>query len=452
MSDNVQHLVLAGAAIVVLILLITKLKLHPFLALSFTALGLAFANGIGPEATVEHFETGFGNTLGGSGPTIGLGTILGGILLGTGGADRIATAFLGSRPIAWIPTAITAAALLIGMPHLFDVSFVMLVPLVYAAAKRTGSHLLWVGLPMAAGLYISHGLLPPHPSPTLAVSAYDASTGLTLLYGLIIGIPIAVLTGPVLTKVASRWFGPAPDLDKGPVPDQSANAPETLRRPVSLTLSLITVLLPPALMLIGTIGTEQTTEGTWQYTVFEACDNPVLTLLAAVVFAVFALGLRTGFTGTQLQKMTAKGLGAVGAIVLILGAGGALKEVLSATGVDQAISDYAVSWSVPPLLLAWCVAALLRICLGSATVATAAATGIVAPLMGAYPDLSPELLVLATASGAVMLSHVNDSGFWLFKEYFQLSIGQTLRTWTLMLSVQSLLSLGGIMLLSTVVS
>ncbi|GAB2811626.1 GntT/GntP/DsdX family permease [Streptomyces daliensis] len=450
MSPGLQPLLLAAAAIVVLVLLITKLKLHPFLALAFAALGLGFAGGIGPAKTVEHFETGFGDALSGTGPVIGLGTILGGILLGSGGADRIATAFIGARPVKWIPTAIAAAALLIGMPHLFDVSFVMLVPLVYAVAKRTGSHLLFVGLPMAAGLYVSHGLLPPHPSPTLAVQAYDASTGLTLFYGLIIAIPLAAVSGPLLTRFASRWFGPAPDLDKGPVPDPGP-APQDGKRPVSLALALITVLLPAALMLTGTLGTAVVDKGTWAYTLFEACDTPVLSLIAAVVFAFFALGVRSGFGLSQLQKMAGKGLGPVGSIILILGAGGALKEMLSATGVDDVISHYAVDWSVPPLVLAWAVAALLRICLGSATVATAAATGIVAPLIGAYPGLSPELLVLATASGAVMLSHVNDSGFWLFKEYFQLSIAQTFRTWTLMLSLQSVLSLGGILLLSTVV-
>lgn len=450
MSADIQHLLLAAAAIVLLVLLITKAKLHPFLALTVSALALGVANGISPAKAVEHYETGFGDALSGTGPVIGLGTLLGGILLGSGGADRIATAFIGSRPVQWIPAAITGAALLIGMPHLFDVSFVMLVPLVYAVAQRTGSHLLFVGLPMAAGLYVSHGLLPPHPSPTVAVQAYDASTGLTLLYGLIIAIPLAVVSGPLLTKVAARWFGPAPDLTQGPVPD-TGPAPEGSRRPVSLTLSLVTVLLPAALMLMGTLGTAVTDKGTWAHTLFETCDTPVISLIAAVVFAFFALGVRSGFGLGQLQKMAAKGLGPVGAIVLILGAGGALKEMLSATGVDDIISHYAIDWSIPPLLLAWGTAALLRICLGSATVATAAATGIVAPLVGAYPGLSPELLVLATASGAVMLSHVNDSGFWLFKEYFQLSVAQTFRTWTLMLSLQSVLSLGGILLLSTVI-
>lgn len=450
MSADVQHLLLGAAAVVVLVLLITKCKLHPFLALSLAALGLGLAAGISPGPTVEHYQDGFGDALKSTGPTIGLGTLLGGILLGSGAADRIATVFIGARPVKWIPTAITAAALLIGMPHLFDVSFVMLVPLVYAVAKRTGSHLLYVGLPMAAGLYVSHGLLPPHPSPTLAVSAYDASTGLTIFYGLLIGIPLAVVSGPLLTKVVSRWFGPAPDLDRGPVPTTDPE-PDNQRRPVSFTLALITVLLPPGLMLIGTLGTANTAKGTLPYAFFEACDTSVLSLLAAVVFAFFALGIRSGFGLGQLQKMAAKGLGPVGAIVLILGAGGGLKEMLTATGIDKVISDYAVDWSVPPLLLGWLVAALLRICLGSATVATAAATGIVAPLLSAYPGVSPELMVLATASGAVMLSHVNDSGFWLFKEYFQLSVAQTFRTWTLMLSLQSLLSLGGVLLLSAFV-
>ncbi|MEV1022927.1 gluconate:H+ symporter [Streptomyces sp. NPDC050264] len=450
MSTDIQHLLLGAAAVVVLVVLITKFKIHPFLALTVSALGLGLAAGIAPGATVEHFQDGFGDALASSGPTIGLGTLLGGILLGSGGADRIATVFIGARPVKWIPTAITAAALLIGMPHLFDVSFVMLVPLVYAVAKRTGSHLLYVGLPMAAGLYVSHGLLPPHPSPTLAVSAYDANTGLTIMYGLIIGIPLAIITGPLLTKFASRWFGPAPDLDRGPVP-QADFAPDSQRKPVSFALALITVLLPPGLMLIGTLGTSNTAKGTLPYAFFEACDSSVLSLLAAVVFAFFALGVRSGFGLPQLQKMAGKGLGPVGAIVLILGAGGGLKAMLTATGIDKIISDYAVDWSVPPLLLAWVVAALLRICLGSATVATAAATGIVAPLLTAYPGVSPELMVLATASGAVMLSHVNDSGFWLFKEYFQLSVSQTFRTWTLMLSLQSLLSLGGVLLLSTFV-
>lgn len=451
MSTEMQHVIMAAVAIVVLVLLITKVRLMPFLALSVAALGLGLAAGLGPGGTVDAFEKGFGDSLSDTGPIIGLGTVLGGILLGSGGADRIATFFIGARPIKWVPTAITAAALLIGMPHIFDVSFIMLVPLVYATARRTGTHLLYVGLPMAAGLYISHGLLPPHPSPTAAIGTYHANTGLTLLYGLAVGIPIAAINGPVLTRVLSRWFGPAPDLGKGgPMPEERIE-PDRPGRTVSLTYAMTTVLLPAVLMLVGTLGKGQVSGGSWAHAVFEFCDNPVLSLSIAVIFAFFALGVRSGFGLGQLRAMTSKGLGPAGTIILILGAGGALSEMLTATGVGKVISDNASHWSISPLILAWGVAALLRICLGSATVATVTAAGIMAPLMGSHAGLSPELLVLATASGAVMLSHVNDSGFWMFKEYFQLSVAQTFRTWTLMLSLQSVLSLGGVLLLGTVV-
>lgn len=438
----------SAAAIVVLILLITKLKLNPFLALTLAAIGLGMVCGLTPVKTVDAFAKGFGGALNKTGPVIGLGTLLGGILLGSGGADRIANAFIGKRPVQYAPWAICAAALLIGMPHLFDVSFIMLAPLVYTVAKRTGSHLLFIGLPLGAGLYVSHGLLPPHPAPTLAVSAYHANTGLTIFYGLLIAVPTAVICGPLFTRLASRWFGPAPDLSAGPVGARTDDA--DLRR-VSLARAIIAVLLPPALMLIGTVGMGASAKGSLAYIVFQALNDPILSLLAAVIFAFFGLGLGSGFNLAQVQKMASKGLAPLGGILLILGAGGGFKQMLSAIHLDAIIMDHASGWPVNPLVLGWAIAALLRVCVGSATVATVAATGIVAPLALVHPELSPELLVLATASGAVMLSHVNDSGFWLFKEYFQLSVAQTLRTWTLMLSLQSLIGLAGVLLIEAVI-
>lgn len=450
MNSDLTALGLAAAAVVVLILLITRLKMNPFLALTLTALGLGLVNALPPGDVVDAFKDGFGGTLGSTGTVVGLGAILGSMLLGSGGADRIADAFLGSRPVKWVPALICAAALLIGLPHLFDVSFVMLAPLVYTVARRKNVHLLHVGLPLAAGLYVSHGLLPPHPSPTAAVAAFEANTGLTIAYGLIIAVPTAVICGPLFTRFASRWFGPAPDLSLGPAPANDVE-PERAGRPVPLALALISVLLPPGLMLIGTVGMAQTAEGTAPYHVFEALNDSILSLVLAVLFAYFALGRRTGFSFGQISAMSGKALGTVGPIILVLGAGGALKSMFSATGVDKIIADYAAGWSVPVVALAWLVAALLRICLGSATVATTAATGIVAPLLAVDPTLSPELLVLAVASGSVMLSHVNDSGFWLFKEYYQLSVKQTFRTWTLMLCIQSLIGLVGVLLLDLVI-
>ncbi|WPB59223.1 gluconate:H+ symporter [Xylophilus sp. GOD-11R] len=445
MHSELTTLLMAVASIVVLILLISKLKLNPFLALTLSAIGLGLASGATPSAVVDAFAKGVGGGLNRTGPVIGLGTLLGGILLGSGGADRIANAFIGGRPVKYVPWAICAAALLIGMPHLFDVSFIMLAPLVYTVAKRTGTHLLYVGLPLAAGLYVSHGLLPPHPAPTLAVAAYGANTGLTILYGLIIAVPTAIICGPWFTRLVAPWFGPAPDLNAGPVAARETSDAELAR--VSLPASIVAVLLPPGLMLIGTLGMAYTVKGTGAYNFFSALNNPILSLLAAVIFAFFALGLRSGFSLEQVSKMASKGLAPLGAILLILGAGGGFKEMLTLVKLDALITHHASGWPVNPLILAWAIAALLRICIGSATVATVAATGIVAPLALAHPGLSPELLVLATASGAVMLSHVNDSGFWLFKEYFQLSVAQTFRTWTLMLSLQSFLGLAGVLLI-----
>lgn len=448
MHGDAVTVVMAVIAIAVLVILIARFKLSPFVALTLTAIGLGIVSGVTPEHTVDAFAKGFGGALARTGPVVGLGALLGGILIGTGGADRIANAFIGTRPIYYAPWTVCAAALLIGMPHLFDVSFIMLAPLVYTVAKRTGSHLLYIGLPLAAGLYVSHGLLPPHPAPMLAVVAYHANTGLTLAYGLLIAIPTAVICGPLFTRVIRPYFGPAPDLNTGPV---AASEPAANRPQVSLALSVASVLIPPGLMLIGTMGMAYSVKGSLAYILFQSVNDPILSLLAAVIFAFFALGVRGGFTLVDVQKMASKGLGPLGVILLILGAGGGFKQMLSAIHLDAIIVHHTAGWPVNPLILAWAIAALLRICVGSATVATVAASGIVAPLLLSHPGVSPELMVLATASGAVMLSHVNDSGFWLFKEYFQLTVAQTLRTWTLMLTLQSFVGLAGVLLLETVI-
>ncbi len=445
MKGEVATIAMAVMAIVVLIILIVRVRLNPFLALMVSAMGLGLAAGVTPEHVIDSFAKGFGGALAGTGPVVGLGAVLGGILIGTGGADRIANAFVGNRPLWLAPWTICAAALLIGMPHLFDVSFIMLAPLVYTIARRTGSHLLYIGLPVAAGLYVSHGLLPPHPAPTLAVTTYHANTGLTLLYGLTIAIPSAILCGPLFTMLARPFFGPAPDLSAGP---GGTRGTDTQESSASLPLSVLCLLIPPGLMLTGTLGMGHSVKGSAEFVVFQALNNPILSLLVAAVFAYLTLGVRGGHSLTDIQKMISKGIVPLSPILLILGAGGGFREMLTSIHLDAIIVQHSAHWSVSPLLLAWAIAALLRICVGSATVATAAASGIAAPLLLSHPGLSPELMALATASGAVMLSHVNDSGFWMFKEYFQLTIAQTLRTWTLMLSLQSLVGLAGVMLLS----
>ena len=450
MQFNIIQVAAPIAAIVLLIVLILKLKLHPFLALMVSAGFLGLISGLTPAATVQTFQKGFGGILSSTGLVVGLGSMLGGLLLDSGGADRIATTFTNLGSAKWIPTSICAAALLIGLPHLFDVSFVMLAPLTYAIAKRTGSQVLRVGIPMAAGLYVSHGLLPPHPSPTLAMAVYHADAGYTILYGLIIAIPMAIISGPLFTSAVMRLFF-ANGAGGNPFDAPLRDAPRPTGAAPPLGLVLLTILLPPGLMLLRTLGRNYLPAGGTPLQILDGIGDPIASLLIAVLFAVWSLGLRSGLNLQQLQKLLGRSLAPAAGVILIIGAGGGLKEMLVATHIGDLIAHGATQWQVNPLLLAWAVAALIRIAVGSATVATVTAAGIVAPLAAVHPEVNTALLVLATSTGSLMLSHVNDSGFWLFKEYFQLSVPETLKSWTLLVSVQSLIGLAGVMLLSALV-
>jgi GntP family gluconate:H+ symporter len=449
MQTSHYPLVAPVATLLLLILLITRLKMHPFLALILASSFLGCSAGLAPTAVVKSFERGFGSILSSVGLVVGLGTMLGGLLLESGGADRIANTFIGLGSKRWIPAATCAASLLIGLPHLFDVSFVMLVPLVYAIANRAKSPLLAIGIPMAAGLYVSHGLLPPHPSPTLALAALHADAGRTIFYGLIIAVPMAILSGPLFTAFAMRFLPvtPAEGMFNPAVHDDNREA-----RPVPpLSLVLVTVLLPPALMMIRTFGRNYVAQGSFAREMLETIGDPIVSLLIAVLFAIWSLGIKSGLSLAQIQKLLGKSVAPGAGVILILGAGGGLKEMLLATHVGDLIAHGAAHWSISPLVLGWGVAALIRIAIGSATVATATAAGIVAPIAAATPGLHIELLVLAVSSGGLMLSHLNDSGFWLFKEYFRLSVSDTLKTWTLLVSFQSLVALAMILLLNALI-
>jgi GntP family gluconate:H+ symporter len=449
MSPSLYTLIAPIIAILLLVLLITKVKLHPFLALILTAGFLGCAAGLAPTAVIKSFEKGFGGILSSVGLVVGLGTMLGGLLLESGGADRIANAFIGLGSKRWIPAAICAASLLIGLPHLFDVSFVMLVPLVYAIAHRTKSPLMAVGIPMAAGLYVSHGLLPPHPSPTLALAALHADAGRTIFFGLIVAVPMAILSGPLFTAFVMRFLPVTPG--EGLYSPAAADDKKAGRATPPLALVLITVLLPPVLMMIRTFGRNYAPTGTPMRELLETVGDPIVSLLIAVLFAIWSLGVKSGLTLPQIQKLLGKSVAPAAAVILILGAGGGLKEMLLATHIGDAIAHWATHWSISPLVLGWAVAALIRIAIGSATVATVTAAGIVAPIAAATPGVNLELLVLAVSSGGLMLSHLNDSGFWLFKEYFRLSVADTLKTWTLLVSFQSLVALGVILLINSVI-
>ncbi|ABC23935.1 GntT/GntP/DsdX family permease [Rhodospirillum rubrum] len=451
MHPDTTLILIAAASIVLLVLLVTRLKLHPFLALMVAAAFLGLASGLAPTDAVKTFQKGFGNILGSVGLVVGLGSMLGGLLLNTGGADRIANAFVGRGSTVWLPTSICAAALLIGMPHLFDVSFVMLVPLVFAIAKRTGSHLMRVGLPMAAGLYVSHGFLLPHPSPTLALAIYHGDAGRAILFGFLLAIPTAILSGPLLTSFAMRWFKDPIDITHSPIMTAAGRSDvTTLDNAPRLPVVLLTVLLPPGLMLLRTLLADHVPEGAAR-AFLDGIGNPIVSLAIAVLFAIWALGVRSGRSLGEIQKLLGKSLAPAAGVILIVGAGGGLKEMLLGTHIGDMIASGAAQWAISPLVLAWVIAALMRIAVGSATVATVTAAGLMAPVQALHPEISPELMTISVATGGLMLSHLNDSGFWLFKEYFQLTVAQTLKSWTLMVSVQSALGLAGVLLIDAVI-
>lgn len=450
MQFEISHFISLIASIAILVILITKFKFHPFLALIIAAGFLGVAAGLSPTQTIKSFEKGFGGVLGSTGLVVGLGTMLGGVMLESGAADRIANTFIRLGSVRMIPLTICIAALIIGLPHLFDVSFVMLVPLVYVIARRTRSQLLRIGIPLAAGLYVAHGLMLPHPAPTLAMTTYGADAGTCMFYGLLLAIPMVILSGPVFTHFALKVF---PDLRRQDYRQMQAkeNEQETTRQNMpSFAMSMLTILLPPILMMFKTLAKGYVEPGTVPAELLNTIGDPIVSLLIAVLFSLWALGVRSGFSMSQLQKIVGKSLGPCAAIILILGAGGGFKEMLLATNVSTLIANSAMHWNISPLLLAWVVAALIRIAIGSATVAVVTTAGIVAPL-ASHSGVNLELLVLATSTGGLMLSHVNDSGFWLFKEYFQLTVTETLKSWTLLVSFLSVLGLIFVLLLNALV-
>ncbi|EMQ2085183.1 permease DsdX [Salmonella enterica subsp. enterica] len=450
MQFETGHFISLIASIIILVFLITKFKFHPFLALIIASGFLGVAAGLSPTQTIKSFEKGFGGVLGSTGLVVGLGSMLGGMMLESGAADRIANTFIRMGSVRMIPLTICIAALIIGLPHLFDVSFVMLVPLVYVIAHRTRSQLLRIGIPLAAGLYVAHGLMVPHPAPTLAMTTYGADAGTCMFYGLLLAIPMVILSGPVFTHFALKVF---PDLrrqDYGQASPEESMEEKTCENMPSFAISILTILMPPILMMCKTLAKGYVEPKTLPAEILNTIGDPVVSLLIAVLFSLWALGVRSGYSMAQLQKIVGKNLGPCAAIILILGAGGGFKEMLMASNVSAMIASSAAHWNISPLVLAWVVAALIRIAIGSATVAVVTAAGIVAPL-ASHSGVNLELLVLATSTGGLMLSHVNDSGFWLFKEYFQLTVAETFKSWTLLVSFLSVLGLIFVLLLNAIV-
>ena len=437
--------VLAGIAVIVL--LITKFKLHAFLSLTIGSLALGAIAGAPLDKVLLSFSAGLGSTVAGVGVLIALGAILGKMLADSGGADQIVDTILAKAGGRSMPWAMVLIASVIGLPLFFEVGIVLLIPVVLMVAKRGNYSLMRIGIPALAGLSVMHGLVPPHPGPLVAIDAVGADLGITLALGVLVAIPTVIIAGPVFSKYAARWVDvPAPE---NMIPQRASD--ELDKRP-GFGATLFTVLLPVILMLAkALVDIVVDDPENMVQRIFDVVGAPMIALLASVLVGIFTLLRPAGFSKERISPLVEKGLMPIAGILLIVGAGGGFKQTLIDTGVGQMILDISEDWSIPALLLAWLIAVAIRLATGSATVATVSAAGLVAPLAADMSTTHAALLVLAIGAGSLFFSHVNDAGFWLVKEYFGLSVGQNLKTWSVMECIISVVAGGIVLLLSLVI-
>lgn len=440
-------LVYAALSIIALILLIARYRLNPFITLTLVSLGLGLMAGIPAKDVVFVYEAGVGKTLGHIALVVALGTMLGKMMAESGGAEQIARTMIrwfGEKNVHW---AMVFIAFLVGFPIFFEVGFVLLIPIAFNVARRTGTSMLLVGLPMVAGLSVVHGLVPPHPAAMIAVGEYQANVGRTIFYALLVGIPTAIIAGPIFAK----WIAPKIHLPAhNPLEEQFIHTDSERQLP-GFGITLATILLPVVLMLLGGWADLIAERGTRLNDFLLFIGNSVVALLIATLVSFYTLGLARGFNRDSILKFSHDCLAPTAGITLLVGAGGGLNRILVEAGIAKEIVAVSSAMALTPLMMGWLVAALMRIATGSATVAMSTAAGIVAPiaLAAGYPH--PELLVIATGAGSLILSHVNDGGFWLIKEYFNMTVTQTLKTWTVLETIISFVALGFVLLLAAVI-
>jgi GntP family gluconate:H+ symporter len=452
-------LVLSGLSIALLLLLIIKLKVEPFIALLVVGLLVALAAGLPVEQIVGSaqkssgslLEGGFGGILGHIAAIIGLGTLLGAILEASGGAEVLTRTLLRAFGEKRAPLAMGLSGLIFGVPVFFDIGIFVLAPLVYVAAKRGGRSIVLYGMPLLAGLSVMHAFMPPHPGPVAAAGLLHVSLGWIIIMGLACAIP-AWFIGGVLY---SSWIGKRVDV---PVPDEMLAAAEkdgdaTERNEPPLWLVAVIIGIPLVLILTGTFGSILLPKGSVSLGAATFFGTPAVALTIAVLLAFWLLGFRRGMTREQVTEMAAASLRPVAMILLVVGAGGFFGAVLSATGVGKVLATSLAAAGLPVIALSYVISCGLRIAQGSATVAIVTTTGIVAPVVADLKYSQPQLalVVMAIAAGSIIASHVNDGGFWIVSRYFGLSVKETLQTWTVLETILSVVGFGMAALLSLVV-
>lgn len=475
----------ALVGIVALVLLITQFSLHPFLALTIGSLLVAAVAGMSMGDAVAAFSDGFGSTAASVGTLIALGAMFGKLLADSGGADRLVDTIVSRSGPRTLPWSMAAVGALVGLPMFFEIGLVILMPVIFLVARRAQVSLIAVGIPALAGLSAMHGLVPPHPGPLAAIGILDADLGITLVLGVLVSIPVVVLAGPLFATLAARWVDVSPPAlfespvaagsttasaasagsagtgagaDAGPGAGAGAGAgagrdvPDggPTRRP-GFAATLFTVLLPVVLMMGKAVGDIAAPEGNPVRAALDFVGTPLVALLLSVLVAMATLGTGSGMNRAGIMGSLERSLPAIAGIVLIVAAGGGFKQTLVDTGIGAMIAGWATGAGISALVLGWLVAVAIRLATGSATVATVTAAGILVPLLPTLDPAQTSLLVLAIGAGSLFFSHVNDAGFWLVKEYFGLTVGQNIRTWSIMETVISVSGLVLVLLIDLVI-
>jgi len=415
-------------------------KISPFISLLIVAIATGLCLGMPAADLLKSIEKGVGSTLGGLALILCLGAVLGKILEASGAAEKITISLINRFGLKKIQWAVMLTGFLIGLPLYYNAGFVILVPLVFMLVRKTGLPLLYVAIPMAAALSTTHCFLPPHPGPVVLVNAFGADMGKVLIYGIIIAIPAVIVAGPILGRFL-KGIHSAEQTAVVPVPTASA-LPNAFP-------SFMIALLPVLLITLAVVCNAFLDQGHLLRQFFSFVGEPVVALLISVILAIYYFGIKAGIQMDNIMKWVSDAISGIAMILLIITAGGVFKQVLQDSGTGTYIASFSSKWQMPPLVFGWIITALLRVMIGSATVAGITAAGIVSPLVAAGAA-SPELMVLAVGSGSVFGSHINDSGFWMYKEFFRLTLKQTFLSWTVMETLISIIGLAGVLVLNAV--
>ncbi|MFN8355163.1 MAG: gluconate:H+ symporter [Spirosomataceae bacterium] len=429
--------------IAMLVVLIAYVKLDAFISFMLVSIGLGLACGMSIKAITDSLTKGIGSTLGSLVIIIGFGAMMGKIVADSGAAQRITDALIklfGVKNMQW---GMALAGFIVGLPLFYNAAFVIVIPLIFSVAASSRLPMMYVAVPMLSALSVAHGYLPPHPSPTAIANAFHADLSKTLIYGIIVAIPAIIAAGPIFSKFVKR-ITPQVDISMYAKKEgQDTNQP-------GVVVSFVVALLPVFLLTIPAPLKSWFSEDSVLYLLLSLISDPYIAMLISLLAAIYFLGLKRGQTMKFTMKQIEDAFKVVAGIMLIIGGAGALKQVLEDGGVSKYIAEQLGGMALSPLILGWGIAAIVRVCVGSATVAGLTTVGIVLPLVQ-QDSVKPELMVLAIGSGSLMFSHINDGGFWLFKEYFNLTIRETIMTWSIMETIVSIVGLLGVLALNLIV-